>query len=124
MQPTSAEKGQASGGACKALMVVAVQEDGQGIGRIRMRRVPDASGARLQPFSLGAIARGSVVHTDGWEGYTGLDRNGYVHEGTVRKVGASELLPRVHRVVALLKRWLLGTHQGGVADYYLPYYLR
>jgi transposase-like protein len=111
------------GAAGKALIVVAAQEAGQGIGRIRMRRVPDASGARLQPFILEAIARGSVVHTDGWEGYTGLDRNGYVHEVTVRKAGATELLPRVHRVVALLKRWLLGTHQGAVSHAHLDYYL-
>ena len=111
------------GAAGKALIVVAAQAEGQGIGRIRMRRVPDASGARLQPFILEAIARGSVVHTDGWEGYTGLDRNGYVHEVTVRKAGATELLPRVHRVVALLKRWLLGTHQGAVSHAHLDYYL-
>jgi hypothetical protein len=32
-------------------------------------------------------------------------------------------MPRVHRVASLLKRWLLGTHQGGIsvrqADFYL-----
>ncbi len=27
---------------------------------------------------------------------------------------AHELLPAVHRVASLLKRWLDGTHQGGV----------
>ena len=36
---------------------------------------------------------------------------------------ASELLPRVHRVVSLLKRWLLGTHQGAVSRVHLYYYL-
>ena len=34
-----------------------------------------------------------------------------------------ELLPRVHRVTALLKRWLLGTHQGAVSPAHLDYYL-
>ena len=34
-----------------------------------------------------------------------------------------DLLPRVHRVVGLLKRWLLGTHQGGVSAAHLDYYL-
>jgi transposase-like protein len=111
------------GAAGKALIVVAAQEDGHGIGRIRMRRIPDASAASLQPFIVEAIAPGTVLHTDGWEGYTGLDRNGYVHEVTVRKAGATELLPRVHRVVALLKRWLLGTHQGAVSQAHLDYYL-
>ena len=111
------------GAAGKALIVVAAQEDGRGIGRIRMRRIPDASAASLQPFIGEAIAPGTVVHTDGWEGYAGLDRTGYVHAVTVRKAGATELLPRVHRVVALLKRWLLGTHQGAVSQAHLDYYL-
>ena len=35
---------------------------------------------------------------------------------------ASKLLPRVHRVASLLKRWLLGTHQGAVAREHLAYY--
>ena len=111
------------GAAGKALIVVAAQEDGPGIGRIRMRRIPDASAGSLQPFLVEAIASGSVVHTDGWDGYTGLDRRGYVHQVTVRKAGATQLLPRVHRVVALLKRWLLGTHQGAVSPAHLDYYL-
>jgi hypothetical protein len=33
------------------------------------------------------------------------------------------LMPRVHRVASLLKRWLLGTHQGAVSHEHLPYYL-
>jgi hypothetical protein len=33
------------------------------------------------------------------------------------------LLPAVHRVAALLKRWLLGTHQGAVHPAHLDYYL-
>jgi transposase-like protein len=107
----------------KALIVVAAQEDGPRIGRIRMRRVADASAASLQPFIAAAIAPGSVVHTDGWEGYLGLERHGYRHEVTVQKGAALDLLPRVHRVVALLKRWLMGTHQGAVSHAHLDYYL-
>lgn len=72
----------------------------------------------MHPFVTEAIAPGSLVHTDGWEGYTGL--TGDVHEVTVRKAG---MLPRVHRVVALLKRWLMGTHQGAVSHEHLDYYL-
>jgi transposase-like protein len=110
----------------KLLLVVAAQEDGAGIGRIRMRRVPDATAASLQPFVRDAIAPGSVVRTDGWEGYTGLERHGYTHEVKPlrRRPGAAvALLPRVHRVVALLKRWLLGTHQGAVSVAHFDYYL-
>jgi transposase-like protein len=111
------------GAAGKALIVVAAQEDGHGIGRIRMRQVQDASAGSLHPFVAEAIEPGSVVHTDGWEGYRGLDQQGYLHEITIRKRAASELLPRVHRVVALLKRWLMGTHQGAVSPEHLDYYL-
>jgi hypothetical protein len=32
-------------------------------------------------------------------------------------------MPAVHRVASLLKRWLLGTHQGAVLAHQLDYYL-
>ena len=71
------------------------------------------------------IEPGSVVHTDGWPAYSGLAKEGYVHQVTVvsrHKQSASEM-PRVHRVMSLLKRWLLGTHQGAVSHKHLDYYL-
>jgi transposase-like protein len=108
----------------KALVVVGAEEDGRGTGRIRLRRIPDASQASLHGFIHMNIEPGSVVHTDGWDGYNGLD--GYRHKATVlrgSKESASELLPRVHQVVSLLKRWLLGTHQGAVSPEHLDYYL-
>ena len=110
----------------KALIAVAAQEDGPGIGRIRMRQVIDASAESLMPFVRASIEPGSVVHTDGWTGYLPLESNGYQHEVTVlkrKKKTPSELLPRVHRVISLLKRWLLGTHQGAVSQKHLDYYL-
>ena len=110
----------------KALIAVAAQEDGRGIGRIRMRRILDASAESLMPFVESAIVPGSVVHTDGWRGYLPLQENGYVHRVTLlrgKKESPSELMPRVHRVVSLLKRWLLGTHQGAVRHEHLDYYL-
>ena len=110
----------------KALVAVAAEEDGRGMGRIRLRRIADASAASLEAFVEEAIQPGSLVHTDGWEGYAGLENKGYRHEVTVlrgKRQSASKLLPRVHRVASLLKRWLLGTHQGGVSHEYLDYYL-
>jgi len=110
----------------KALVIVAAQEDGRRIGRIRMRRIPDASARSLGPFIEEAIAPGSLVHTDGWDGYTGLKEKGYEHEVTIlarRQESASELLPRVHHVVALLKTWLAGTLHGAVSHEHLDYYL-
>ncbi len=110
----------------KALIVVAAQEDGRGIGRIRMRRIADASAASLMPFVQDSVEPGSVVHTDGWLGYEPLERNGYRHRITFlrgHEKSPSDLLPRVHRVISLLKRWLLGTHQGAVSFAHLDYYL-
>src|SRR5467141_2533912 len=105
--------------------VGAPEEEGRGIGRIRMRRIADASANRLMPFVEESIAPGSVVHTDGWLGYLPLDSKGYRRQITVLRGqrNPSELLPRVHRVISLLKRWLLGTHQGAVRLEHLDDYL-
>jgi len=110
----------------KALIVVAAEEDGRGIGRIRMRRVTEATAENLQGFVCATVELGSVVHTDGWQGYSGLDKKGYIHEVSPvsqQPKNESSLLPRVHRVISLLKRWLLGTHQGAVSGEHLDYYL-
>lgn len=110
----------------KALIVVAVEEVGRGLGRIRMRRVSDGSADSLQGFIADVIAPGSEVHTDGWHGYDGLRAKGYRHRVTLLRGDhalASQLLPRIHRVVSLLKRWLLGTHHGAVSRAHLDYYL-
>src|SRR5664280_1794599 len=83
----------------KALIVVAAQEDGPGIGRIRMRQILDASAESMVPFVRATVEPGSVVHTDGWAGYLPLESSGYQHEVTIlkrRKKTPSELLPRVH----------------------------
>ena len=110
----------------KTLIAIAAEEDGKAIGRIRMRRIDKASGKYLGRFVSDSIEPGSAVHTDGWDGYAGLEGMGYVHEVTVlttSKKSATESLPRVHRVAALLKNWLRGTHQGAVSHEHLDYYL-
>ena len=110
----------------KAIVAVAAEESGQGIGRIRLRRVEDVSAASLLPFVQGAIAPGATVHTDGWSGYAGLKAAGYRHRVSVISAArdpAHEVMPRVHKVASLLKRWLLGTHQGGIQRQHLDYYL-
>jgi transposase-like protein len=87
----------------KALVVIAAEEDGLGIGRIRLATAEDATRRSLHRFVKGAIAPGSLVHTDGRTAYEGLEAFGYKHRQTVllgRKDqrAASKLLPRVHRV--------------------------
>ena len=110
----------------KALVAVAVEIDAKRLGRIRLRRVPDASGPSLIAFVEDVIEARSHVHTDGWSGYDGLRRLGYRHRVTYLQGQAkspSQLMPHVHRVVSLLKRWLLGTHHGAVTHEHLDYYL-
>jgi transposase-like protein len=108
----------------KTLVVVAAQEAGNRIGRIRLLRVSDASAKSLEGAVQACIEPGSVVRTDDWRGYAQLDTLGYTHT-VVRKESnvGDNLLPLVNRVVSLLKRWLLGTHQGAVQMSHLDYYL-
>jgi len=111
----------------KRLVAIAAEEDGRGTGRIRMARIPNAKKATLHRFIEENVEPGSCVHTDGWTGYLGLEGKGYRHERTALQGAASDLatvsMPRVHRVSSLLKRWLLGTHQGAVSGRHLDYYL-
>jgi transposase-like protein/ribosomal protein L37AE/L43A len=108
----------------KALVLVAAQEDGSRIGRIRLQRVTALTKASVRRFVEQAVEPGSVLRTDGLNVYQGLA--GYDHRPVIVKkqaADASTVLPRVHRVASLLKRWLLGTHQGAVRAEHLDYYL-
>ena len=115
------------GGVTKAFVAIAAEENGLGIGRVRMARIPNATRRSLHDFLPQAVEPGSVVHFDGLPAYAGMEALGYAHEPTVLlgkgKDAATQLLPRVHRVASLLKRWLLGTHQGAVSPEHLDYYL-
>lgn len=108
----------------KSLVVIAGEKDGKRIGRIRLVRVPDASAESLEEAVRQSIIPGSVISTDGWKGYGRLISLGYNHD-VVRKTAevGDNLLPHCHRVAALLKRWILGTHQGAVSHDHLDYYL-
>jgi transposase-like protein len=108
----------------KTMVVVAAEKDGQRVGRIRMRRIIDGSAKNIHPFIRESIEPGSTLLTDDWQGYAGLD--GYRRE--IKQIAhsgkkASELMPHVHTVASLLKRWLMGTHQGAVSHEHLDYYL-
>ena len=108
----------------KTLVVIAAQEDQDRIGRIRLCRVPDASGKSLHEAVDKAVEPSSTVRTDGWSGYNGLTDLGYVHDVVRKSAEVGEnLLPLANRVASLLKRWLLGTHQGAIRPSHLDYYL-
>jgi transposase-like protein len=107
----------------KALVMVAAEADGRGIGRIRLRRLSALTRPQVQAFLHAAVAPGSLLRTDGLNVYRGLE--GYGHDRHVQRAQApgEHLLPRVHRVVSLMKRWLLGTHQGAIGHDHLDAYL-
>jgi transposase-like protein len=114
--------GREAGG--KALVMIAAEQDGRRIGRIRLLRVADASSASLLPAVQQCVEPESLVRTDGWQGYSPLAAKGYRHEKVRKNADIGDnLLPRVNRVASLLKRWLTGTHQGAVRNTHLDYYL-
>jgi len=118
----------------KVLVAIAVElkefgnEKKQGlrkIGRVRLAVIPDASGDSLSPFVTENIEKGSEIITDGWSGYSFVKTSGYKHTIFVqsKKKEGENPLPHVHLIISLLKRWLLGTHQGAVSDNYMQAYL-
>ncbi len=107
------------GAAGKAVVGIAVEDKKKfGIGRIRLAKLPDASGNSLDFFLKRTVASGSHIITDDWSGYTHAKDIGYS-----REVWASNDLKLPHIISALLKRWLLGTYQGAARKSHLDYYL-
>ena len=114
-------------GVSKSIVVIAVEiKQPRGFGRVRMRHVSDASGDSLLPFICDVVDQNAVVLTDGWRGYNGLPKLGYTRKATVIASSndpAHVSMPGVHRVASLLKRWILGTHQGAIVPAHLQSYL-
>lgn len=92
-------------------------------GRVRLRVIPDASGAQLMSFLGDHVAEGSTVRTDGWKGYYPTGKHGWRHETVVGEdsVDVAEQLVHIHRVFSNLKTWLLGTHHGVSAKHLQAY---
>ena len=110
----------------KTLVAVAVEREVRTFGRCRLQVIEDASAPVLRNVLLAHVEPGSTVITDGWPSYPPACSTDYVHEPLVVSGSghkAHELLPAVHRVASLVKRWLEGTHQGGVQPAHLQAYL-
>jgi transposase-like protein len=106
----------------KALIVLAVEVNGSLLGRTRMKVIQSASSKELVGFVKENIEEGSTVITDGSRGYCRLSSIGYKH--SIQPVNeGSNALPHVHRIISLLKRWILGTLQGAVSHKNLGFYL-
>lgn len=114
-------------GAEKCIVVIAVEiKQPKGFGRARLRHISDASGDNLIPFVRDTVAVGAKVFTDGWGGYNDLSKYGYRRQKKVLSSSgdpAHVSMPGVHRIAALLKRWILGTHQGSFESPHLQGYL-
>ncbi len=114
----------------KVLTGIAVEvKEPKGIGRCRMALLADASSASLHPFVTGHVEPGATVITDAWMGYYGLAGLGYAHQRRSQRAARArgddpgELLPAVHRIASLARRWLLSTRQGSVEEAHLQSYL-
>src|SRR6266566_9862401 len=94
-----------------------------------MALLADGSSASLHPFVTSHAGPGSTVITDAWMGYHGLAGLGYAHQRRSQRAARARggdpgaLLPAVHRLASLAKRWLLSTHQGSVDVAHLQSYL-
>ena len=111
----------------KILVAIAVEmHQPKGFGRIRLRRIDNDSDACVVPFVKGNVQAGARVRTDGSAAYRSLSKIGFEHSRQVM-LGAESpahvTMPGVHRVASLIKRWILGTHQGSVQPGHLDAYL-
>ncbi len=120
---TSGKRGRGAEG--KSLIAVAVEVKGRKTGRVRLAKIPDASNDSVNAFIVDNIEPSSTIITDGWPSYNEISQKGYNHKVQKPKVNAEdeEVLPNVHRIASLLKRWLLGTHQSYLNKNKLGFYL-
>ena len=95
----------------KIPVIIAVELMTKGTGRIRLSVISDVKRKSLKSFIENNIEKNSELITDGWTAYKSI--TGYTHTISNDTVNSDneEILPNVHRVASLLKRWLLGTHQ-------------
>ena len=108
-------------------MAIAVEhKQPKGYGRIRIEAIPNAQASTLGAFILANVEPGSVIISDGLKSYPATVGNEFTHKPlNVASSGhaAHIPLPGVHRVASLLKRWLLGTHQGAIDANHIQTYL-
>lgn len=117
--------GTMGGSGTKAPVMIALERNGSQLGRVRMAVADRPNTLQLVQFAQDVIEPGSTVHTDGATGLRRLTGLGYHHEPTVALGNPDQdsILPGVHLVASLLKRWLIGTLHYRIEPAQLPYYL-
>ena len=110
------------GGPHKELVLVAAEAGG----RVRLAHAANNDAATLKRFADGQIAADSQIVTDGHAGYSKKSLGERPHEARVQTKAErreSDAVQGCHWTIALLKRWLLGTHAGAVRPKHLQAYL-
>jgi transposase-like protein len=111
----------------KVLVVIAVEIlQPKGFGRIRIQQIEAGDQTHVMAFVKESVLAGATIRSDGSPVYKSVQESGYEHRVTVHlgsKTPAHESMPGVHRVAALLQRWMMGTHHGAVQPPQLDYYL-
>ena len=119
--------GRKGGSTLKVPVMIAVERTGKrALGRVRLAVAEAPNTNELVEFACQVVEPGSTIRTDGARVFRKLETMGYAHDYvTVYNSAdpAHELLPGVHMVSSLLKRWIAGTHHQRVSDKHLPYYL-
>lgn len=114
----------------KEIIAVAAEKRGKATGRIRLKHIKSRERSEIQDFITEAIAPGSTIVSDRFKSYPSIVKKGYLHDPQKKPYFWEEvdgdderLLPRVHRVISLMKRWYYGTYQGRVDKRSLQVYL-
>ncbi|MFC4267140.1 IS1595 family transposase [Arthrobacter cryoconiti] len=109
----------------KVLFAAAVELNENGFGRVRLGVLENASADNLRDFLVKNVEPGSRIITDGWPSYPPATKDLYLHTGTsvaASGLEAHDVLPAVHLVFSLVKRWVMGTLQGSVRQEHLQAY--
>src|SRR5262245_16923122 len=110
------------GGPHKELVLAAAEVGG----RVRLAHAESNDKATLKTFADGQIAADAHVVTDGLASYDRESLGERPHQAIVQTKAERrerDAVQSCHWTIALLKRWLMGTHAGAVAPKHLQAYL-
>lgn len=119
--------GRPGGSSDKITVMVAVEKIGGGrkLGRVRLQIAERPNTLELVEFAQAVVAPGSTIRTDGARSLRRLGDLGFTHEyvNGYSAADKTEVLPGVHLVASLLKRWVTGTLHYSIAEHQIGYYL-
>jgi transposase-like protein len=118
--------GREGAGSDKVPVMIAVERLSRNrLGRMRARVGRAHGSVAIVEFAATSVQPGSTIRTDGARMMRRLADRGFIHQYVTgyHAQEQGEVLPGVHMVASLLKRWLIGTLHYGINDEHLPYYL-